>query len=196
MPSQIDQQVKKNLGLAFNANTATINATDIAVNAINDGINAIDDVVNELAEEDIDENIVNVEDYVKDHKRLQLFSKNFNAPEQGFSNAKINSNIQHSLNELLQSTYQKNKVVNSLIAAKQHDQQKLPIKLTKRGIKLSMENLTISENKPKRLYMKGKIYVPKSKKLQLFLLQQYHNPASQSYLGYKAMFQKLQENWF
>ena len=60
--------------------------------------------------------------------------------------------------------------------------------VTKRDIKLSMEDLTISENGPKRLYMKRKIYVQKFKKLQLFLLQQHHNLASQGYLHYKAIF--------
>ena len=50
-------------------------------------------MVDELAEVDADEDIVNVEDYVKDHKRLQLFSKNFNALEQSFFSAKINLKI-------------------------------------------------------------------------------------------------------
>ena len=42
---------------------------------------------------DVDEDIVNVKDYVEDHKGFQLLSKNFNALEQGFSSAKINSKI-------------------------------------------------------------------------------------------------------
>ena len=78
--------------------------------------------------------------------------------------------------------------MNSLIAAKQHGQQKLSIELTKQGIKLSMKDLSISKNEPKRLYVKRRIYMPENKKLQLFLLQQYYNPANQSHLGYKAMF--------
>ena len=61
MPSQIDQQVKKDLRVAFNANTA-IN------NPIDNTINTIDDVVDELAEMNVDENIVNVEDYIENHK--------------------------------------------------------------------------------------------------------------------------------
>ena len=109
--SQIDQEVKKALGVAFNANTGAINNTDNAINTIND-------VVNELAEVDSDKNIVSMKDYVEDHKRLQL-SKNFNALEQSFSSAKINSKIQNLLNKLLQSVYQEDEIVNSLIAAKQ-----------------------------------------------------------------------------
>ena len=61
MPSQIDQQVKKDLGLVFNANIAITSAIDIA-------INAIDDVVDKLAEIDVDKDIVNMEHYMKDHK--------------------------------------------------------------------------------------------------------------------------------
>ena len=188
MPSQINQQVKKNLELTFNVNTATINAIDIAINAIDKEINTINDVVDDLAEVDVDKNIVNVKNYVEDHKRLQFFSENFNAPEQGFSNVKINSDIQKSLNNLLQNAYQDDKVVNSLIAAKQCDQRKLLIERTKQSIKLSIRNLIISKNKPKRLYVKGKMYVPESEKLQLFLLQQHHNLANQSHSGYKAMY--------
>ena len=60
MSSQIDQQVKKDLGVAFNVNIAINNPTDNAINAINNEINAIDDVVDELAEVNVDKNIVNV----------------------------------------------------------------------------------------------------------------------------------------
>ena len=45
MPSQINQQMKKDLEVTFNANTDISNAIDNAINAIDDGINAIDDVV-------------------------------------------------------------------------------------------------------------------------------------------------------
>ena len=138
MPSQIDQQVKKNLKVAFNANIATSNAIDNAINAINDRINAIDNVIDELAEVDVDEDIVNIQDYVKNHKTFQLLSKNFNASEQSSSNVEINSKIQNSLNNVLQIAHQKDEIVNSLIAAKQCGQSKLPIELTKQSIKLSV----------------------------------------------------------
>ena len=115
MLSQIDQQMKKNLEIAFNANTAISNATDNA-------INAIDDVVDELANVDIDEDIVNMENYMEGHKKFQFLSKNFNAPEQSFSSAKINSKIQNSLDDLLQDAYQEDEVMNNLIVAKQRGQ--------------------------------------------------------------------------
>ena len=70
MPSQIDQQVKKDLKVAFNANTAINDLNDDAINAIDDGIKATNDVVDELAEVDVDENIVNVEDYMESHKEF------------------------------------------------------------------------------------------------------------------------------
>ena len=72
-PGQINQHVKKALGIIFNANIAAINDTDNA-------INVIDDVVNELAKVNVNEDIVNVEDYVKNYKGSQL-SKNLNALE-------------------------------------------------------------------------------------------------------------------
>ena len=40
------------------------------------------------------------------------------------------------------------------------------------------------------------MYVPNDKNLQLFLLQQHHNPLTQGHPGFKAMHRKLQENWF
>ena len=149
--------------MAFSANIATIDST-------NNGINAIDKV-DKSAKIDVDKNIVNVQDYVKDDKRLQLLSENFNALEQNFSNAEVNSEIQNLLNNLLQNAYQEDEVVNSLIVAKQHGQQKLLIKLTKQNIKLSIGNLTTNENKSnKRLYVQKKLYVSIDQKLQLFLL--------------------------
>ena len=79
--------------MTFNANIVTSNAIDNTINAIDDGINAIDDMIDKLAKIDIDKNIVNVENYVKNHKRLQLFSENLNALEQSSFSAKINSEI-------------------------------------------------------------------------------------------------------
>ena len=85
--------------------------------------------------------------------------------------------------------------MNNFIAAKQRGQQKLPVKLTKQGIKLSMGDLTISKNiGNKKLLVQRRMYVPENQKLQPFLLPQHHNPASQSHPGYKAIFQKLEEN--
>ena len=85
--------MKKDLEMAFNANIVTSNATDNAINAIDDRINAINDVVDELAEIDVDKDIINMEDYVENHKKFQLISVNLNALEQSFSSAKINSEI-------------------------------------------------------------------------------------------------------
>ena len=40
------------------------------------------------------------------------------------------------------------------------------------------------------------MYVPENQELQLFLLEQHRNPASQGHPDYKAIFQKLEKNWF
>ena len=40
------------------------------------------------------------------------------------------------------------------------------------------------------------MYVPENKPLQLFLLQQHHNPSIHGHPEYKAMYQKIQTNYF
>ena len=44
--------------------------------------------------------------------------------------------------------------------------------------------------------MKKKMYVPNETNLRLFLLKEHHDPPIQSHPGYKAMLQKLLENWY
>ena len=85
--------------------------------------------------------------------------------------------------------------MNSIIAAKKRSLQNLLAELTKQEIKLAMGNLTVeSSGNGKRLYVKHRMYVPNDKNLQLFLLQQHHNSATQSHPRFKAMHQKLQKN--
>lgn len=68
---------------------------------------------------------------------------------------------------------------------------------TKQSIKLAMRDLIVEKSKTnKRLYPKNKMYVPNNKNLQLFLLQQDHNPPIYDHLEFKTMLQKLQKNWF
>ena len=50
--------------------------------------------------------------------------------------------------------------------------------------------------KSKQFYVKNKMYVLENKSLQLVLLQQHHNPPIHSHPGYKAMYQKIQANYF
>ena len=116
--------------------------------------------------------------------------------EQSFSIPEIASEtefeIENLLEDLLQNAYQNDAVVNSIIAAKEQGLRKLPVELTKQGIKLAMGDLTIEgSGNARRLYVKGKMYVPNNENLQLFLLKQHHDPPAHGHPGYKAMFQKL-----
>ena len=99
------------------------------------------------------------------------------------------SRINNSLEDLLDKTYQKDKIMDSIIAAKQAGHRKLPANLTtKQGIKLAMGDLTIEGNgSSTRLYVKRKLYVPNEKNLRLFLLKEHHDPPIQGHPGYKAM---------
>ena len=56
-----------------------------------------------------------------------------------------------------------------------------------------MGNLEVKNN---RLYIESKIYVPDKKKLQLHLLQKYHDSFKQRYFGYKAIFQGMQTRYY
>ena len=100
------------------------------------------------------------------------------------------------MEDLLDIAYQSNEV-KSIIAAKQAGLRKLPAKIAKQGIKLAMEDLTLEgSGRSMKLYVKSKMYVLDDKNLKLFLLQQHHDPPMQGYPGYKAMLQKLLENWY
>ena len=57
-----------------------------------------------------------------------------------------------------------------------------------------MKDFKISKNR--HFYVKNKIYISENKPLQLFLLQQHHNSFIQYHLGYKAIYQKIQANYF
>ena len=99
------------------------------------------------------------------------------------------SRIENSLKDLLDKAYQADRVLNSIIAAKQADFQKLSANLTaKQGIKLAMKNFTLGgTGRNTRLYVKDKMYAPNDNNLRLFLLQQHHNPPTQGRPEYKTM---------
>ena len=97
------------------------------------------------------------------------------------------------LEGLFDKVYKDNKVVKKIIDAKAHGLQKIPIAPTKKDIILSMRDLKI---KNKQLYVKNRMYISENKLLQLFLLQQHHNPSIHGHTGYKTMYQKIQEGYF
>ena len=150
-----------------------------------DEIDEVDEVENE--------NIVDVRDYTGLDFR-QHTSEEQNS-ELGFSSTKIaESRIKNSLKDqlenLLDKTYQSDGVLNIIIAAKQTGLWKLPLDLTKQGMKLAMGDLTLRNSgrgENVRLYVKDRMYVPDDESLKLFLLQQHHEPSTQGHPGYKAM---------
>ena len=103
----------------------------------------------------------------------------------GDGESEIDKTKGKSLEKLFKKAYENNNIVKNLIDVKAHGFWKLPTALTKKGIRLSMEDLKI-ENK--QLYMKNRMYVLENKPLQLFLLQQYHNPPIHDHSEYKTMY--------
>ena len=97
------------------------------------------------------------------------------------------------LEDLFEKAYEDNKVVKEIIDTKARGLRKLPKALTKKGIVLSIGDLKIESE---RFYVKNRMYVPENKPLQLFLLQQHYDPSIHSHPGYKAMYQKIQANYF
>ena len=192
----LDDNLRKAFGAIFCANT-TANAD------VNSGVN-MDSEVDVDSEVDLDsevekiEDIVDVRDYI--NQNLHQHSQLEQILEQGSSSTKMaGSRINNSLKNLLDKAYQKDEIVDSIIAAKQAGFRKLLAELTNQGIKLAMRDLTLKNNGrggSTRLYVKGKMYVPDDEKLRLFLLQQHHDPPTQGHSGYKAMFRKLLENWY
>ena len=166
---QLNDNVRKVLAVVFSANIVAANAIDNAINAINDEINIIEDLVNV-------EDIVDVQDYMKKDGgspiSINLQHNSNSTSEQSFSSAKTGFKIQKLLENLLQKAYKNDKVVNSIIAAKEQGLPKLSAKSAKQGIKLALRDLTVAIiGNSKRLYVKNRMYVPNDKDLQLFLLQ-------------------------
>ena len=176
---QLDDNVKKALAVVFCANK---------VNEI-DELDNIDEVDEDGVGSEVekDKNVVDAKDYIglelNQHSNLQ------HNLEQGSSSTKMaGSKIKNSLENLLDKAYQADKVLNSIIAAKQAGLRKLLAKITKQGIKLAIRNLTLKDSRRStKLYVRDKMYVPNSKNLKLFLLQQHHNLATHGHPEYKAM---------
>ena len=98
------------------------------------------------------------------------------------------------LEELFKKAYKDDKVVKKIMDAKTRGLRKLPTALTKNGIVLSMEDLRIGKNG--QFYVKNKMYVPENEALQLYLLQQHHDPHIRGHLEYKAIYCMIQANYF
>ena len=181
--SQLEDDIKKALAVMFYTDEL---ADEVDVDSEVD----VDDEVEK------DKNIVDVRNYI--NQNLHQHSELEQILEQSSSSTKMaGSKIKNSLEDLLDKSYQKDEIVNSIIAAKQSGLRKLPADLTKQGIKLAMGDLTLAgSGRSTRLYVRGKMYVPNEEKLRLFLLQQHHDPPTQGHPRYKAMLRKLMENWY
>ncbi|MCJ1424864.1 hypothetical protein MMC29_002752, partial [Sticta canariensis] len=132
---QLDVDVKKALRAVFSANIVAIDVIYVTDNAIN----AIDDsIAVEKEEKEADEDILNVQHYVEDDAKQSSSSAKISS--------KISSEIENLLKSLLQKAYQDDPVVNNIIAAREQSLQKLPAELTKQGIKLAIEDLTVEDS--------------------------------------------------
>ena len=187
---QLDKDIKKALAVAF-----CINMTDEAIDK------AIDKSIDKSVNETVDGNEEN-----KEIIDVEEFSNKFSETNNFFSTllqqvipipirdkeSEIDK-TEKLLEKLFKKAYEDNKVVKEIIDAKARSLRKLPTVLTKKGIVLSMGDLKI-ENK--QLYVKNRMYVPENELLQLFLLQQHHNPPIYGHPGYKAIYQKIQKECF
>ena len=194
---QLDDNFKKALAVIFCANTTANNEGDNKTDDADSKVD-VDSEINVDNEVEKDEDIVDVRDYI--NQNLHQHSELEQNSEQNFSSTKMaGSRTKNSLEDLLDKTYQNDKVLDSIIAAKQAGFWKLPTEITKQGIKLPMGDPTLKNSGRRdsvRLYVKGKMYLPNDESLKLSLLQQHHKPPTQGHLGYKTMLRKLLENWY
>ena len=161
---QLDDDVKKALSVIFCANTRTHNTDEEA------------------------EKPQDIED--DEEAQSQILNEN---PVKELGDDSEEDPSAKPLEELIEEAYEKDEVVQDIIAAKTRELRKLPSHLIKKGIKLAMGDLKV---KDERLYVKERLYVPDHEPLQLCLLQKHHEPPLQGYPGYKSMYQSLMENYF
>ena len=179
---QLNKDIKKALAVTFYVNTAneTIN-------------NAVDKTIDANEE---NKEIINVKNFFDKFSNPSFFTLLQQIIFEPIKDRKSETDETEgkSLEKLFNKAYKNDKIMKEIIHAKAHGLRKLPTALTKKSIVLSMRDLKIGKNR--RLYVKNRIYVSENKLLQLFLLQQYHNPPIHSHSGYKAMYRTIQANYF
>lgn len=185
---QINEDIKKALMVAFCVTTTNGNGNENEIEP--DQIEEIIDVNNYIDnfDQSEDKRPIGQDDYAEESDIGMS-----NEPQMHEDSHNSDGDDPESLEKLLEDAYEMDKVVKEIVNAKKSGLWKLPQALVKKGIALSMGDLKI-ENK--RLYIKNRMYVPDNKKLQLYLLQQHHDPPIQGHPGYKAMYQKIQANYF
>ena len=175
---QLDKDVKKVLAVTFCVNTTIKEGVNETVNA------------NEENEEIID--VEKFSDEFSDHFFSTLLQQIIPKPF-GNGEGETDKTKGKSLEKLFEKAYKDDKVIKEIINAKACGFWKLPKALTKRGIVLSMGDLKIESE---QLYMKNRMYISENEVLQLHLLQQHHNSPIHGHPKYKAIYQKIQTNYF
>ena len=192
---QLDKDIKKALTVAFCVNTINKTINKAINNVVDKGV---DKTVKENEENKENKEIINVKTFsnkFSDHSFSTPLQQIISAPI-GDGESEIDDTgklLEKLLEELLEKAYKDNEMIKEIMDAKACGLWKLPTALTKKDIRLSMGDLKIES---KQLYVKNKMYVPENKPLQLFLLQQHHDPPIHDHTGYKAMYQKIQEGYF
>jgi reverse transcriptase-like protein/integrase-like protein len=98
-----------------------------------------------------------------------------------------------SLDELLEDAYSQDQVVQDIIAAKARGLRKLPQHILAKGIKLSMADLTVRDD---RLWLGQRLYVPEHCALRLRIMDMNHRDRLAGHPGPKGMYRILLRNYF
>jgi len=91
------------------------------------------------------------------------------------------------------TAYEKDKVVQDIITAKENNLRRLPKHILSKGIKLSMSDLEVKDG---RLWVSGRIYVPEDIELRHTILELYHKPTASGHPGPRRMHSNLIRGYF
>jgi transposase InsO family protein len=98
-----------------------------------------------------------------------------------------------TLEQLLQEAYDADELVQDLIAAKNQGLRRLPQHIMNRGIKLSMGDLAVREN---RLWINNRLFIPDNKPLRLRLMEIHHQSRFSGHPGPKNLYRNLLRNYW
>ena len=98
-----------------------------------------------------------------------------------------------NLDTAFATAYEKDKVVQDIITAKENNLRRLPKHILSKGIKLSMSDLEVKDG---RLWVSGRIYVPEDIELRHTILGLYHKPTASGHPGPRRMHSNLIRGYF
>jgi hypothetical protein len=90
------------------------------------------------------------------------------------------------------AAYEKDQVVQDIMTAKRKGLRRLPRHLLAKGIRLSMGELEIRDE---RLWVSGRLFVPEDNDLRHMVLELFHKPTASGHPGPKRMYSKLIRNY-